>query len=49
MSETSLPTDFVPDDDFEDEHGPDHTGGPGGVANSPHPYVDGLKPQDTVV
>lgn len=47
MSETQpeQPEDFVPDDDFDDEHSKDATGGPGGVVNYPEDtWPEGFDP-----
>ena len=37
-----LPADFEPDDDWENEHSKDETGGPGGIVN----YDESLAPED---
>lgn len=40
------PEDFVPDDDFEDDHSPEFTGGPGGVVNYPQDtWPEGFDPK----
>jgi len=47
MSETQpeMPEDFVPDDDFDDEHSKEMTGGPGGVVNYPEDtWPEGFDP-----
>lgn len=39
------PEDFVPGDDFDNEHGPEQTGGPGGVVNYPEDtWPEGFDP-----
>ena len=39
MSKTYLePEDFEPDENFEDEHAREETGGPGGIINYPESF-----------